>query len=389
MDCSIADFFIKTIKSFVQNSYDVSIDDLTVDQLDEIFHLAKTQDVSHLVSFVFKNIKIHNEEIAKRLNEKYFKEIDFAVFRGTQIDYELERVSTLLSDNAIKFIPLKGAVIRNLYPETWMRTSCDIDILVQNSFFGQACSVLEENDYKEEARTSHDISYFSPAGSHVELHFDLIEDEKLSSCSSVLASAWDNAKPINENNFQYVFSNEFFLFYHLAHMAKHFLTGGCGVRSFLDYYLLRKSCQLDNEKFMDILTNSQLAEFENEVWNLCRCWFEGGEFNDTSKAMHEYILLGGVLGDVDNMVSVQKTKMGSGIKYIFSRLFVPYSVLAKTYPKLKKHKWLTPYYQVKRWIKFLFRGGIKKSSKELNANKNISKENFDQKNKLLTQLRLK
>ncbi|MBO4954226.1 MAG: nucleotidyltransferase family protein, partial [Clostridia bacterium] len=31
----------------------------------------------------------------------------------------------------IDFMPLKGAVIRQYYPEPWMRTSCDIDIHVK------------------------------------------------------------------------------------------------------------------------------------------------------------------------------------------------------------------------------------------------------------------
>ena len=30
----------------------------------------------------------------------------------------------------IPFLPLKGSVIRKYYPEPWMRTSCDIDLLI-------------------------------------------------------------------------------------------------------------------------------------------------------------------------------------------------------------------------------------------------------------------
>ena len=297
-------------------------------------------------------------------------------------------ISAILTQAQIRFIPLKGAVIRKLYPETWMRTSCDIDILIEKQSFDFACSVLKKNGYKEEGRTSHDISFVSPSNTHIELHFDLIEDEKLNACSNVLARAWDYAKPIEENSFHCVFSNEFFCFYHLAHMAKHFLTGGCGVRSFLDYYILRRFYQL-NEGFVELLEQAQLLEFEKQVYALTKCWFENESFDETTNEMHEYILLGGVLGDVDNMVAMQSAKVGEKKKYLRSRLFVSYSVLSKTYPVLQKHKWLTPFYQIKRWLRFLFRGGFKKSNKELTASKNISQENLTQKDRLLTQLRLK
>ena len=53
-----------------------------------------------------------------------------SVFRIQGLEFELGRICGALEKAEIDFIPLKGSVLRNLYPEPWMRTSADIDILV-------------------------------------------------------------------------------------------------------------------------------------------------------------------------------------------------------------------------------------------------------------------
>ena len=42
----------------------------------------------------------------------------------------MQKTSFKIKKVQIPFLPLKGSVIRQYYPEPWMRTSCDIDILV-------------------------------------------------------------------------------------------------------------------------------------------------------------------------------------------------------------------------------------------------------------------
>lgn len=128
-------------------------------------------------------------------------------------------------------MPLKGAIIRDYYPSPELRTSCDIDILVPSDYLDSAIDCLvSECNYTFERRYSHDVSLFSPSKVHLELHFNLIENnEKI---SNVLNNIWNTSTLDKDSNFRYIMSTEFFVVYHIAHMAEHFIHGGCGVRNF-------------------------------------------------------------------------------------------------------------------------------------------------------------
>lgn len=43
----------------------------------------------------------------------------------------LQKIGVALDEAQIHYIPLKGAVLRQLYPAPELRTSCDIDVLVR------------------------------------------------------------------------------------------------------------------------------------------------------------------------------------------------------------------------------------------------------------------
>ena len=68
------------------------------------------------------------------------------------------------------FLPWKGAVFCKYYPEEWMRTSCDIDVLVRRDGLDGAVAWLTKRyGYVEKERATHDVSLYSMTGIHVEL----------------------------------------------------------------------------------------------------------------------------------------------------------------------------------------------------------------------------
>lgn len=104
--------------------------ELTDEELVKLYKLSKSHDLAHLVGDVLiKNDLIGDGEI----KAKFQKQIMLAVYRYEKINYELGRLRKVLNEAEIPFIPLKGSVIRQYYPEPWMRTSCDIDVLVHES----------------------------------------------------------------------------------------------------------------------------------------------------------------------------------------------------------------------------------------------------------------
>ena len=324
---------------------------ITDDLLPSLFKLSKIHDLAHLIGDALdKNGLLIDGSNAQKF---FIKERNLAIFRYERIKYEYDLIVKTLEQSGTKFVPLKGSVIRKYYPEPWMRTSCDIDILVKEAELDDIAKMLCETlGYScPEQRTVNELSLFSSTGVHLELHYDLTEGDNYG--KNILSNIWDytiQKEGLNECEL----IDPVFYFYHIAHMVKHFENGGCGVRFFLDLWLLNKDDKYivsEREKYLKI---DNLLQFANACENLSEIWFDEKQIDDLSVRLQDYILSGGVYGSLKNRVNVQQAKKGGKFKYILSRVFISKSKLQVKYPRLKKQPYLLPFYTVKRWFNLLF-----------------------------------
>ena len=359
---------------------------LTDEELVKLYKLSKSHDLAHLVGdALIKNDLIGDGEI----KAKFQKQMMLAVYRYEKINYELGRLRETLNEAQIPFIPLKGSVIRQYYPEPWMRTSCDIDILVHESDLDRATVVLVDKlTYKQESKGSHDIGLFSDNGVHLELHYSLIEEKRVGNIESVLQSVWEKAVPVAET-LEYVLSDEMFYYYHVAHMAKHFVgTGGCGVRPFVDIWALNHRVPFDKEKRNALLAEGGLLTFATEAESLTEVWFGEGVHTDTTRKMQDYLLRGGVYGTTANRVSVQQVRRGGKVRYAISRIWLPYDILKYRYPSISGKHFLLPLYEVRRWLALIFSDSAKQSMNELKLNSSTTNEGQAQTKEMLSKLEI-
>ncbi len=347
----------------------------------DLILLSRRHDVAHLIAFAIEKNKLLSND-HKKTEDEVFK----AVFRYEQLNYEYVKLCESLEKAQIPFIPLKGSILRDYYPEPWMRTSCDIDVLVRREDLDKAIAYLVENrHYTEKERATHDVSLFTQQGIHIELHFDLVEEWRVNQANGVLTDVWNSVHQKSEFEYRYEMTDEFFYFYHIAHMAKHFETGGCGIRPFIDLWILDRLDGADKSKREELLSRGGLMKFAETVRKLSRCWLGGEPFDDSSLMVQEYILSGGVYGTIKNRVSVQQKRKGGRIGYLFSRMFIPYSKLKDCYPILEKHPWLSPIMQVRRWFMLLNPSIARMAKNELEASKDID---VNSKNDLLREIGL-
>lgn len=289
----------------------------------------------------------------------------------------------------IPFLPLKGSVIRKYYPEPWMRTSCDIDVLVHEKNLRAAVSCLVETlKYTEREQNSHDISLFSPSGVHLELHYNLIEDGRVNSSTAILQNVWEQASPKKQYQYWFEMSDEMFYFYHIAHMAKHLQQGGCGIRTFIDLWILDNLSEINTVNKNKLLEVGGLSQFSKTASKLASCWMDNLPMDSVCEKMQNYILSGGVYGTQENLILVQQQKKGGRFKYALSKIIIPYDTIKFHYLILQKHRWLTPIMQVRRWFKLIFRGHAKRSMRELSYNSNISKSQADEMKTFLDEIGL-
>lgn len=340
----------------------------------ETYKLAREHDYGHVLYSVLKKerIPLQTEAFAKELKKAY----NLAIYRYSMLSFEAAQLSDTLEKNGIKHMLLKGAVIREHYPSPWMRTSCDIDVLLDEADAEMAKDVLiRDCSYIFEGKTSHDIALFNANKHvHIELHYELIEKNRVAKIDDVLENPWQSASLANARSYTYEMSPEMFYFYHIAHMAKHFQDGGCGIKTIVDLWIIHNRMSYDEQKANELLEKGALLPFANAMRKLSRIWLDGEEYDDFSKELETYIVEGGVYGTLENKVAVHQIKKGSKFKYALSKIFLKYDQLRFHYPVLNKHKWLFPFCQVRRWFKLLFRGGVKRSLHELELNKNVSSE---------------
>lgn len=347
------------------------------DVLQALYQTSKAHDLTHLIAdALFKNKLIEKQSPAEKA---FFKQLQMAVFRYEQIGYELKSICETLEEKKIAHMPLKGSVIRALYPQPWMRTSCDIDIYVQESDLEAAASaIVEKLGYRNDGKGSHDMQMFAPSGVHLELHYDLIEDSRYPKFKKALSEIWENAVPAREGGYTYQMTNEDFYFYHIAHTAKHFIGGGCGIRPFIDLWYLEKALPYDKEKTEKLLSECGLLKFTRAARKLVGVWFKSEEHDAFSAETETFVLAGGVYGVLENKVAVQTTK--GRFSYFLFRVFPPYRELKNQYLILRKCPILYPFCIVRRWFNLLFvKGRAKKSLREWNVAMKKSKEQTENK----------
>lgn len=340
----------------------------TPEMLEEVHGLAVKHDLAHLVGQALSKQQL---EGCPGL-EKCKKAAMGAFLRYMQQNHEYTRTCAVLEEAQIPFIPLKGSVLRDYYPEAWMRTSCDADILVKEEILDTAVALLVEKlSYRAGSKSDHDVSLYAGSGIHLELHYDTIQERyEVNGCREVLATIWDHATPKEPGKNHLWLSDEMFYFYHMAHMAKHFAVGGCGVRAFLDIWVMNHKMTFDAEKRYQLLEEGGLLQFAKAAESVSEVWFSHKTPDEMDLAVSDYILRASLYGDKANRAALGQAKNGGKLKYLLTqRVFMPYEFLKDEYPVLKEKKWLTPWYQVVRWFRMLRRkGGLNNTVKELKAN---------------------
>ncbi len=351
-----------------------------------LYKMSRHHDLAHVMYYAFKkcNIAISDEKAAY----KYLKQHAMSVMRYENLNLAQSKIYELFENEKIPFVPLKGSVVRNLYAEPWMRTSCDIDILVHDEDLERARKALVEKlGYTTDGKKDfHDISLYSDTNVHLELHFNI--KENMDNVDGVLSRVWEYARPNEKGAYEYRLSNEFLLFHTVSHIAFHVITGGCGIKCFFDLYLLEKEIEINRKEFFEWLEECKLKTFYDAVLKLSKIWFSDEKHDETTLVLQKYLLNGGIYGTKMNALAANSEKK-SVISYILRRIFMPYEQLCITYPFLKGKKILLPFYQVRRWVRILKKRRYKNASNEIEANKSVAQNDIDEYSMLIKKLNLK
>ena len=177
------------------------------------------------------------------------------------INAEAARLTQLFEAEGRKSAVLKGAANARLYPDAFMRQAGDIDLWVEGgrkSVFALLKKMNFELDEKDK-NTYHHIHVLHAGKASVELHFRP-SSGTFNPLANVRLQRYLNREILNTERVPegfFVPSIKFALVMQLAHIERHFVSGGIGFKQFLDYFILLQYSTAEDRREV----TSKISEF--------------------------------------------------------------------------------------------------------------------------------
>lgn len=331
----------------------------TVAQLDlnQLFRAAERHMLCAMVGMALE---------AAGIEDPAFKQAVAAAKRKTVIlEGEKAAVFRALDAAGIWHMPLKGAVLKDWYPQFGMRESADVDVLFDREKATAVKALLVDMGYevKSFGHGHHDVYYKKPL-TNLQMHVELFGP----GYDKAFNDYYENVKDrlLRKSGFEYAFKPEDFYLYHLSHACDHFRKAGIGLRSVLDTYVLLQKFELDMSYIRDESEALGIRTFEERIRALATHVFGGGELTADDREMLRYLAASGSYGTTENAVNNRVAQLGGGrigkIRYLFHRLFLPMDVIRASYSLFYHHKILLPFLPIYRAVR-----GLKRHRRRLAA----------------------
>ena len=321
----------------------------------ELCMLCKVHFVDSLVGSTMKQAGV---DVGDSWNEAIAKSIRKVVL----FDAERAQILSYMESRGIWNLPLKGIILKELYPSVGMRQMSDNDILFDADYSDTMRDYMVDRGYESVSfgQGNHDVYKKAPVY-NFELHRALYGSTGRKEWVDYYADVKERLIRDENSFYGYRMRDEDFYVYITCHAYKHYSGSGTGVRTLLDFYVyLRSHPDMDMEYIKQECRVLGIEEFERESRSLCRKLFsdsvwENADIRDvedslssSEKDMLAYYLTSGVYGSYDRLVSNRierfqsENRGASKFRYLLHRLFPEMDVYREYYPFFYRHKLLLP-----------------------------------------------
>lgn len=296
------------------------------------------------------------EEIMKKFQEA--ESIEIA--RDAVQAFSQEELLGAFEKAEISVLPLKGILMKQFYPATSMRMMADLDILYETGKGNEVEEVLTGLGYYCDHRDSHHDVFFRKPFMNIEMHHCMIGEDSL--LDAYYEDIWKRARQEEGKSYIYRLSWEDFYIFMIAHMAKHFQGGGCGIRSIVDMWRfsdrMRESLNWDYVR--QELGKIKLEQFEQHMRDLVSVWFGEKEETEFYVQLTKLLMQSGIYGTITNcniqrVADIDKHVWKGQIKVWMEAIFLPYKAMKMQYLYLEKYPVLLPAAWVQRIFRTCFR----------------------------------
>ena len=203
-----------------------------------------------------------------------------------QIDQFTRHTVSLLQDNGINCILLKGISLASCYPVPEYRKLGDLDLYIsRKSDVSRAQKLLEADGYiAEDELSDHHLTYhytFPETGRKLllELHYRVVGMYQYDRANQIVDHIYssENLVPASQtiNDFTYsVLPPSEYTFYMIHHMLKHYLYSGFGIRLLCDFtfYHKKHADEIYYHQIHNWCRDSRISHLYEIVLETCRIY---------------------------------------------------------------------------------------------------------------------
>lgn len=321
-------------------------------RLQQIFHFAEVQQMVGTLYYGLMGVPGFMEHPE---NERFMSRYCGYLGHDASQMEALESIFAAFEKEGITYMPLKGTVLKGLYPCFEMRTMGDADILIRPEEYKRVTAVMRRLGCEFEGESDHEYNWCTADGHHIELHKHLIPSYN-KDYYAYYGDGWQLARPCEGSQYRHEMRPEDTFIYLFTHFAKHYRDQGVGMKYVVDFYVFKEYYPNLNWRYVEAeLEKLMLSEFYLNVMYMVSVWFEGAPATELSDFMTEKIFSFGVFGNSElNALSegVKLTKDGGSAKSKkkWQMFFPPYATMCLLYPVLKNWAILLPLFWLVRLV---------------------------------------
>ena len=332
--------------------------------LPQLYKAAKKHSVRAAVYIALKRAGVED----KQFDQAYKKSIRKCIY----LDLERMAISADLEKHGIWYMPLKGSVLKDIYPENGMREMADNDVLFNADKQEQIREIMIAHGYTvvHYGEYNHDV-YQKPPVLNFEMHTSLFSNSHAAPLYRYYSDIERLLKKDEGNKYGYHLSDEDFYVFMTAHEWKHHNGSGTGIRSLMDCYVYCKvkGDTLDWKYIEEQCRSLEIAAFEQERRQLAVKVFSSDTLDLTQSEqdlLMEY-LTSGTYGNFENSVK-KKLKDQSKLSFWVHSVFIPREQMNISVPFTSKSPLLYPVGVLWRCGRVLFfkRNRLKQAIKTVN-----------------------
>lgn len=337
------------------NQTDPDHDRLKDADIDSLFDLSEAHSLTAAVAYGLERAGIADQ----RFIEAKARAMRFSALN----DIACRSVYAMLSSRGIRYLPLKGIVLKSLYPAYGMREMSDVDVLCGADRMSDVHEGMIELGFDCESYGSDYEDVYHRDTVTFEMHSRLFYRKDVNSFNDYYADIWDRLVKDEGGSTGYRFTPEDMYIYQLAHEYKHYKNGGTGLRSLLDVYVYLREygASMDSVRLSAELNKLRLTDFERVNRELSAALFTTGELTENNREELEYFLQSGTYGSLENIRYNKTTRamkgkdsFGAKVKYLLGIVFIHGDMLKRNYPFVARHKILLPALYIYRILRAIF-----------------------------------